>query len=359
MAILVVKLTGALGVLLPPLLDGWPSVDSTTTTSYPPAMLDSMDGVLNIELSSVSSIGGRPLDTAEGVYSNWLELMDSSELGAQETSDADRDFLLLVELGGGGGGIKNEVGVFKDEVTLLRVLEEEDTGDGKGEGVTLETVVLLTLDSEETMVDVGRAVLLVATERGVDSLTGVDIGLDTMERLARDMVRDCVGVTLLSEEGSSEVPVNSLSASGMDGMMEGVGVPSADVMWGEEADRLEIEADSRAGDANVGTEIEGDTEAGVGERFKGDEIRGTETVEEAEAGVAERLGSDKAIGTDSEDGGEADGVCWLGVCPNGTEIEAVGEVEGVCRLGVGASRGTETEVVGETEGVCRLGVVAP
>ena len=42
------------------------------------------------------------------------------------------------------------------------------------------------------------------------------------------MVRDCVGVTLLSVEGSSDVTEISLALSGMDGTTDSVGVPLTD-----------------------------------------------------------------------------------------------------------------------------------
>jgi hypothetical protein len=228
MAILMVLLGPARGVVLPPLAVGSPSLDSTKTTSYCPLAVEPLDGVWKIELSYISSTGGRMLDVAEGVYSNRLEPIDSSEVGAYEASETGLDLVLLVELGGGTGGIKNDAGVRRDVVTLLRDFEDVDIGDGIGEALMLDTVVLLRLETEDTVVDLGRAVLWLLMERGVECLCGVDIGLDGTDLLARDMVRDCVGVTLLSVEGSSDVIEVSSTLCWMDGITDGVGVPPTD-----------------------------------------------------------------------------------------------------------------------------------
>jgi hypothetical protein len=56
------------------------SLSSTMTTSYLPASLDASDGSMN-EGSDISSIGGRIDEAADGVISNWLELMDWEMLG--------------------------------------------------------------------------------------------------------------------------------------------------------------------------------------------------------------------------------------------------------------------------------------
>lgn len=67
--------------------------------------------------------------------------------------------MLLVELGGGTGGIKNEAGVRREVVILLSDFEDADMGEGNGDALMLETVVLLRLETEETLVDLGKGVL--------------------------------------------------------------------------------------------------------------------------------------------------------------------------------------------------------
>jgi hypothetical protein len=67
MAMLIVLLGPARGVVLPPLAVGSPSLDSTKTTSYCPLAVEPLDGVWKTELSYSSSTGGRMLDVAEGV----------------------------------------------------------------------------------------------------------------------------------------------------------------------------------------------------------------------------------------------------------------------------------------------------
>jgi hypothetical protein len=126
----------------------------------------------------------------EGVFSNTLELMDSSEVRAKDASDTGRDFVLRVELGGGTGGIKKDVGVRIEVVTLLKERDDVDKGVGKGEAETLDTVVELRDETEE-MVDDGRGVCdLAVTERATDCLPGVEYGLPVKERLAMDIVMD-------------------------------------------------------------------------------------------------------------------------------------------------------------------------
>ncbi len=142
-------------------------------------------------LSNSSPTAGSPDETADGVYSNWLELIDSSDVGAYDASETGLDRVLRVELGGGTGGIKNDAGVRWDVVTLLSDRDEVDIGEGSGDALMLETVVELRLDTDETEVDLGNTVPRELIVRGVDSLLlGVEIGLDTIDLLARDMVLD-------------------------------------------------------------------------------------------------------------------------------------------------------------------------
>lgn len=80
-----------------------------------------------------------------------------------------------------------------------------------------------------------------------------------------------MGVTLLSVEGSSEVTDISLSASGIDGITDGVGVPSTDATWGDEPDGPETDLDAYdAGEANGGIDAERSEDAGVGDRLVGE-----------------------------------------------------------------------------------------
>lgn len=65
MAMLIVLLTPARGVVLPPLAEGSPSVDSKII-SYWPLAVEPLDGVWKIVLS-YSSMGGRIDEAAEGV----------------------------------------------------------------------------------------------------------------------------------------------------------------------------------------------------------------------------------------------------------------------------------------------------
>lgn len=60
-----------------------------------------------------------------------------------------------VELGGGTGGIKKGAGVRMEGVTLLKDLEDADIGVGNGDGVTLDAVVVLRDDTDDTVVDLG------------------------------------------------------------------------------------------------------------------------------------------------------------------------------------------------------------
>lgn len=98
--------------------------------------------------------------------------------------------MLRVELGAGAGGIKKDAGVRAELVTLLSDRDEVDIGVGNGEAVTLETVVELSVDTEETVVDFGTDDVLLVTERGEEARRGVDTGVESIERLARDIVRD-------------------------------------------------------------------------------------------------------------------------------------------------------------------------
>jgi hypothetical protein len=60
-----------------------------------------------------------------------------------------------VELGGGTGGIRKDAGVRIEVVTLLKDFEDADMGVGNGDAVTLDAVVVLREDTDETVVDFG------------------------------------------------------------------------------------------------------------------------------------------------------------------------------------------------------------
>lgn len=69
------------------------------------------------------------------------------------------------------------------------------------------------------------AELLLEIDRGEQGCLEVLMGLALGDRLAIDMIRDCVGVTLLSKDKVAEVTLISLTASGIVSTTEGVGVP--------------------------------------------------------------------------------------------------------------------------------------
>jgi hypothetical protein len=100
-------------------------------------------------------------------------------------------------------------------------------GVGNGEAVTLDAVVVVRDNMEETVVDFGwrLAELLLEIDQGDDVSLEVLMGLVVGDLLAIDMVRDCVSVTLLSEDKVAEVTLISLTASGIVPTTEGVGVP--------------------------------------------------------------------------------------------------------------------------------------
>jgi hypothetical protein len=107
-------------------------------------------------VSYASSGPGSIVDVTDGVYSNKLELIDCCKLAAQETSETGLERVLRVELGGGTGGMRNDAGVRIEVVTLLGDLEDVNMGVGDGEAVTLDAIVVVRDDTEETVVDLGR-----------------------------------------------------------------------------------------------------------------------------------------------------------------------------------------------------------
>jgi hypothetical protein len=123
--------------------------------------------------------------------------------------------------------MRNDAGVRIEVVTLLRDLEDVDMGVGDGKAVTLDAVVVVKDDTEDTVVDLGRqlAELLLDIDRGEEGRLRVLMGVAVGDLLAIYMVRDCVGVTLLSEDNLAEVTIISLTASGIVPTTEGVGVP--------------------------------------------------------------------------------------------------------------------------------------
>jgi hypothetical protein len=167
------------------------------------------------------------LDVTDGVYSNKLEFIDCCELATEETSETGLEWLLRVELGGGTGGMRNNAGVRIEVVTLLRDLEDVDIGVDDGEAVTLDAVVVVRDDTEETVVDLGwrLAELLLEIDWGEEGRLGVLMGLAVGDLLAIDMVRNCVGITLVSEDKVAEVTLIPLMASGIVPTTEGVGIP--------------------------------------------------------------------------------------------------------------------------------------
>jgi hypothetical protein len=62
-------------------------------------------------------------------------------------------------------------------VTLLRDLEEVDMGVGNGKGVTLDAVVVVRDDTDDTVVDFGwrLAELLLEIDRGEEGLMGLAV----------------------------------------------------------------------------------------------------------------------------------------------------------------------------------------
>jgi hypothetical protein len=151
--------------------------------------------------------------------------------------------VLQVELGGGTGGIRRDAGVLMDVVTLLRDLDDVDMGVGDAEAITLDAIVVVRDDTEDTVVDFGWQVaeLLLEIERGEEGPPGVLMGLAVGDLVAIDMASDIVPTT------------------------EGVGVPSYDLTMGVGTDGV----DTRA--------LEGrdDGKGGRDEYWTGDDARGT------------------------------------------------------------------------------------
>ncbi len=325
---------GAIGMLVTLLLE--PGVetpsDSTRTMSYCPTSLEATVGRKK-DVSKDSSTPGRIVELADGVYSNRLEAIDCCGLEAYDTSDTGLDLVLRVELGGGTGGIKKETGVRKEVVTLLNDLEEADIGVGKGDAVTLEAldaVLVLREETEETVVDLGWRLteLWLEIERGAETPFGVLIGVPVGDLLAKDIVRDWVGVTLLSDDNVAEVTLISLMASGMLPTTEGVGVPRIDRIIGVETEGVDTRA--LAGRIGVGGRA-GDTEA-VDIRALAGRIGVGGTVDDTEGvdtrALAGRVGVDGRAGDmdnvdaraveDFEDGNGGKMEDWVGDDPKGT-----------------------------------------
>ena len=103
--------------------------------------------------------------------------------------------------------MRKDAGVLIEVVMLLRDLEDVDLGVGDGEAVTLDVVMVVRDDTEDTVVDFGWRVaeLLLEIDRGEDGPLGVLMGLAVGDLVTINMVRDCVGVTLLSEDNVAEV----------------------------------------------------------------------------------------------------------------------------------------------------------
>lgn len=84
-----------------------------------------------------------------------------------------------------------DMGVRTDVVTLLIDFEDADNAEGVAEGVTLETVEVLTDETEETVVDLGRyEMLLLLTVRGVVGLDASETTVPVRDLDAIDIVRD-------------------------------------------------------------------------------------------------------------------------------------------------------------------------
>jgi hypothetical protein len=100
--------------------------------------------------------------------------------------------VLRVELGGGTGGMRKDPGVRIEVVTLLRDFEDIDMGVGNGDSITLDAVVVVRDDTEDTVVDFGwrLAELLLEINRREEGRLGVLTGLAVGDLLAIDMVRD-------------------------------------------------------------------------------------------------------------------------------------------------------------------------
>jgi hypothetical protein len=122
--------------------------------------------------------------------------------------------------------MRNDAGVHIEVVTLLRDLEDVDMGVGDGKAVTLDAVAVVRDDTEDTVVDVGRRLveLLLEIDWGEEGRLEVLMGLAIGDLPAIDMVHNCVGVSLLSEDNVA-VTLISLTASGIVTTTKGVGIP--------------------------------------------------------------------------------------------------------------------------------------
>jgi hypothetical protein len=137
--------------------------------------------------------------------------------------------------------MRKDAGVRIEVVTLLRDLEDVDIGVGNDEGVTLDVVVVVRDNTDDTVVDFGwrLAELLLEIDLGKEGHPGVLMGLGVTDLLAIDMARDCVGVTLLSEDKVAEVTLISLTASGIVPTTKGVGVPWYEFTMGVDTDGVD------------------------------------------------------------------------------------------------------------------------
>jgi hypothetical protein len=128
--------------------------------------------------------------------------------------------------------MRKDAGVRIEVITLLRDLEGVDISIGDGGGaVTLDAVV--KDGTEDTVVDFGwrLAELLLEIDCGEEGRLGVLIGLAVGDLLAIDMVRDCVGVTLPSEDKVAEVTLISLAAAGIVLSTEGLAFLGMTSRW--------------------------------------------------------------------------------------------------------------------------------
>lgn len=90
------------------------------------------------------------------------------------------------------------------------------------------------------------------------------MGLAVGDLLANDIVRDWVGVTLLSEERVAEVTLISLIASGIVPTTDGVGVPWYDRTIGVDTDGVETRALDGREDGKGGSDKDGAGDAARG-----------------------------------------------------------------------------------------------
>ena len=157
----------------------------------------------------------------------------------------------------------------------------------------LDAVLVLREETEGMVVDLGWRLTGLWLEMGRRAGTpfGVLIGLPVGDLLANDIVRDWVGVILLSDDNIAEVTLISLIASGIPPTTEGVGVPPINRIIGVETEGVDTRAlAGRIGLAGTVDDTEGvdmdnvnaraveDSEDGGGGRIEdwvGDDPKGT------------------------------------------------------------------------------------